>query len=338
LKADEAHLKIAVDAMGGDHAPESVVAGAIAAVRETGNRFEVLLVGPEAAVRAELGKFDTAGVALGVVDAPQVIDMHDDAMAGVRQKKQSSISVGITLHKEGGADAFVSAGHSGAVMSGATLILGRITGVSRPTIGTFFPTVNGIALVVDAGANVDCKPQHLAEFARMGSVYTRLILGIEKPRVGLLSIGEESSKGNDAVKEAHGLLQKSGLNFIGNIEGNDVLKGTADVVVCDGFTGNILLKFAESVPGFFKQQIRSYAAKGLVRKLKALVVRPVLKTALANMDYEEYGGVPVLGVNGVVLIGHGKSSPKAIKNLIFRAEELARRKITHHIQEALSLP
>jgi phosphate acyltransferase len=338
LKADKAHLKIAVDAMGGDHAPQSVVAGAVAALRETGNRFEVLLVGPESVVSAELARFDRTGLSLSIVDAPQVVDMHDDAMAGVRQKKQSSITIGITLHKEGGADAFVSAGHSGAVMSGATLLLGRIPGASRPTIGTFFPTVNGLTLVVDAGANVDCKPQHYAEFARMGSVYTKLILGIDNPRVGLLSIGEESSKGNDAVKEAHGLLQQSTLNFIGNIEGNDVLKGTADVVVCDGFVGNVLLKFSESVTGFFKQQIRNYDEKGMIRKLKALMIKPVLKTALANMDYEEYGGVPVLGTNGIVMIGHGKSSPKAIKNMILRAEELVRRNITHHIQEALSLP
>ncbi len=322
--------------MGGDHAPGSVLAGALDALRETGNRFGVVLVGPEPVLRKELDRFDHAGLSWEIVDAPQIIDMHADAMAGVRQKKDSSISVGITLHKEGRADAFISAGHSGAVMSGATLLLGRIQGVSRPPIGTFFPTLTGLARVVDAGANVDCKPQHYYEFARMGSVYTRIVCGIAEPKVGLLNIGEESSKGNDAAKEAYKLLKNSSLNFVGNIEGNDVLKGAADVVVCDGFTGNVLLKFAEGVPGFFKQRIREYAGKGIIRKLQALLLKPMLKSALANMDYEEYGGVPVLGTNGIVMIGHGKSSPKAIKNMILRAEELARRNLTTHIQSALS--
>ena len=321
--------------MGGDFAPRNVLDGTIAALRETGNRFNVILVGPESVIRNEMKNVQNESLNYQIVDASQVIDMHDVATAGVKQKKDSSISVGLMLNKQGEADSFVSAGHSGAVMSTATLILGRIDGISRPTIGTFFPTERGVCLVVDAGANVDCKPQYLYEFGLMGSIYISKMFKVPNPSIGLLNIGEEESKGNDTVKDAYKLLKQSRLNFIGNIEGRDILTGKADVVVCDGFTGNIILKFGESVPSFFKNRIKDVMAKKPYMKLFGLFVRSALRSAMKSMDYEEYGGVPVLGVNGVVIIGHGKSTPKAIKNMILRAEEMVRTNINKHIQEAL---
>jgi len=262
--------------------------------------------------------------------------MHDTAMAGVKQKRDSSISVGVTLLKDAKANAFVSAGHSGAVMSTAALILGRIEGISRPTIGTFLPTDHGVCLMVDAGANVDCKPQQLFEFALMGSIYSREMFQIKNPTIGLLNIGEEESKGSDVVKETYKLLRNSKLNFIGNVEGRDILPGKADVVVCDGFIGNVILKFGESVPAFFKGRIKAVISKNIAMKALSGILRNILRTALKSMDYEEFGGVPVLGVNGVVIIGHGKSTPKAIKNMILRAEEMVIKNINGRIQEILA--
>jgi len=322
--------------MGGDFAPRNVLTGALDALKETHNRFEIIFVGQEQLIRNELKQFHTEGLNLQVVDASQVIDMQDAATATVKQKRDSSISVGIALHKEGRADAFVSAGHSGAVMSTATLILGRIEGINRPTIGAFLPTVDGFCLLLDAGANVECKPQHLYEFALMGSIYTKEMFHVSEPKVGLLSIGEEESKGSDLIKETHKLLKLSKLNFIGNVEGRDILSGKIDVVVCDGFVGNIILKFGESVPSFLKNRIKREMGKNYFSKLIGLLVRKILRTALKSMDYEEYGGVPVLGVNGVTIIGHGKSTPKAIKNMILRAEEMCMKNINHRIQEALN--
>lgn len=322
--------------MGGDYAPHNVIAGAIDALRETNNRFEVLFVGPQSIVNAELSPVQYNGFTYQVIDASQVVDMHDSAIAALKQKRNSSITVGLALHKEGRADAFVSAGHSGAVMSTSTLILGRIEGIGRPTIGAFFPSERGVCLLLDAGANVDCKPQHLYEFAVMGSIYTSEMFHVKNPTVGLLNIGEEESKGNEVVKEAHKLLQQSNLNFIGNVEGRDILQGKAHVVVCDGFVGNVMLKFGESIPGFFKSRMKQVMKKSLLMKLVGALTRSTLRAALKSMDYEEYGGVPILGVNGVSIIGHGKSTPKAIKNMVLKAEEMVQKKINHHIQEALA--
>jgi glycerol-3-phosphate acyltransferase PlsX len=323
--------------MGGDYAPQNVIAGALDALRESQGRFEVLFVGPESVLGKELRVAPgSGGLAYQVVDASQIIEMHDPATVGLKGKRNSSISVGLTLHKEGKADAFVSAGHSGAVMSTSTLVLGRIAGIGRPTIGAFLPSQQGVCLLVDAGVNVDCKPQHLYEFGLMGSVYASDAMGVENPTVGLLSIGEEESKGNEAVRDAYKLFRKSRLNFIGNVEGRDILEGKAHVVVCDGFVGNVILKFAESVPGFFKDRMRKLAERSLRAKVLGLLIRGSLRSMMKSLDYEEYGGVPILGVNGVSIIGHGKSTPKAIKSMIFRAEEMVRKNINRHIQEVLS--
>lgn len=336
MDSNHEDIRIAVDAMGGDFAPKNVIAGTAAVVREASPRFTVVLVGPENIIRNELRQYPDIEGKVSIVDASQVIDMHDEAVAGIKQKRNSSISVGMTLHKEGKVQAFVSAGHSGAVLSSATLILGRIGNISRPTIGAFLPSERGVCLLLDAGANVDCKPQNLREFALMGSIYSREMFSIPQPSVGLVSIGEEESKGNDLTRGAHALLKDSKLNFIGNVEGRDILAGKADIVVCDGFIGNVLLKFGESIPAFFKSRLKLAAKKNIPLKIMGLFMRQALRGVMKSMDYEESGGVPILGVKGVVIIGHGKSTAKAIKNMILRAEETVRKNINERIQEALT--
>jgi len=263
--------------------------------------------------------------------------MNDAPVSALKQKPDSSLVVGVTLHRDKKADAFVSAGNTGAVTAASTLLLGRISGVSRPTIGAIFPSESGPALIVDAGAVTDCKPHFLLEFGVMGSIYSEYMLGKKTPRVGLLNIGEEESKGDDRTKETFALFQKNvhRVNFIGNIEGRDILGGKADVVVCDGFLGNVLLKFAESVPSFLKTKFRSYAEQGILKKIMMGVLRNPLRTIFKDFDYQEFGGVPLLGVNGVTIIGHGKSTPKAIKNMILRAEEMVNKRINHHIEQSL---
>jgi glycerol-3-phosphate acyltransferase PlsX len=329
-------IKIAVDAMGGDYAPENVIEGAIMALRESNNRFEIVFVGDEKKIKNELRKYDTIGLNYSIVDAPQVIEMDDIPTVALRRKKNSSIVVGMKLHSDGEVDAFASAGNTGAVLTAATFILGRIEGISRPTIGSVFPTESRRkSIILDVGANVDCKPNHLFEFAIMGSIYSSEILGQKNPKVALLNIGEESTKGGDVVLQAYQLLSESKLNFVGNVEGRDILLGKADVIVCDGFVGNIVLKFAESVLGVLKRKLRNYAMRNIFRRLTFGLLARGLRKALKEFDYQEYGGVPFLGVNGVAIIGHGSSTAVAIKNMIYRAEETVYRKINQKIKEAL---
>jgi glycerol-3-phosphate acyltransferase PlsX len=327
-------LRIVIDAMGGDFAPANEVAGTLQALEETKNGFEAILVGREEEIRKHTQGSEVR--ALTLVNASEVITMEDSPTAAVKQKKDSSLAVGMKLHQEGKADAFVSAGNTGAVLSASTLILGRVKGVGRPTIGAFFPSEQGVCLLVDAGTNVDCRPQHLYEFAVMGSIYVENVMKYENPTVALLNVGEERKKGTEVVQEAYRMLEKSGLNFIGNVEGRDILKGKAQVVVCDGFVGNVILKFGESVPSFLKSRLKNYASGGFLRTIMVGLMRKPLRTSLRDMDYEEHGGVPVLGVNGVSLIGHGRSSPKAIKNMILKAIEVAKSELNKHIEEALS--
>jgi len=270
------------------------------------------------------------------VHAPEVIDMHDLPTAALKTKRLSSIAVALQLHRDGKADAFISAGNTGAVLSAGTLILGRIKGVGRPTIGALVPTASAPCLLVDAGANVDCRPQHLLEFGVMGSIYVSAMRGIPSPRVGLLSIGEEDSKGNEVSLAALKLLRASPLHFVGNVEGRDVLSGDLDVVVCDGFVGNILLKFGESVPGFLKAKFKALAAGSPWNSMIGLLARSALRRVMKPLDYQETGGVPLLGVNGVVIIGHGKSSPLAFTNMIHKAEETVRKGVNMHIQKSLA--
>jgi glycerol-3-phosphate acyltransferase PlsX len=340
LNPQESYITIVVDAMGGDFAPAHEVRGAADALAERPGRFSVVLVGQQDRVDAELRKLEAERHTfprehLSIMHAPEVVSMEDGPTAALRTKKQSSIAVGLELQKNGKAQAFVSAGNTGAVLSASTLILGRVEGVGRPTIGALVPTVKSPCFLVDAGANVDCKPRHLFEFGVMGTIYMSALANVSSPRVGLLNVGEEESKGNEAVQESYRLLKESRLNFVGNVEGRDVLKGEVDVIVCDGFAGNILLKFGESIPAFFKSKFTAFAARGIRNKFIALIARNGLRGVMKELDYQEHGGVPLLGVNGVTIIGHGRSTPKAIKNMIFRAEEMVLKDVNGQIKKAL---
>lgn len=326
--------------MGGDYAPINTVAGALDALEESNARFSLILVGKQDEIRDEMHRAQVSrslpASAYSVVDAREVIEMHDLPNVALKAKKDSSITVGVNLHREGRADAFVSAGNTGAVMSASTLILGRIKGIGRPTIGALIPTESTPCLLLDAGTNVDCRPRHLFEFAVMGSIYVQAMLDKRNPAIGLLSIGEEETKGNEASLEAFKLLKQSKLNFAGNVEGRDILKGKVDVVVCDGFVGNILLKFGESIPSFFRTKFKAFASRSIVNKFMVLLARGGMRTVMKELDYQEHGGVPLLGVNGVSIIGHGGSTPKAIKNMIYRAEEMVNRQVNTHIQHAIA--
>jgi phosphate acyltransferase len=329
------NIRISLDAMGGDFAPRNEIEGAIEALRTANNRFEVVFVGPKDKIEDLLTKYSANNLNYSIVNAMQVIDMKDSPVSALREKKDSTISVGLNLHKNKEVDAFVSAGNTGAVVSASTLILGRLQRVSRPTIGAFLPSEKGLTLLLDAGAVTDCKPHFLYEFAIMGSLYAQLMFNRENPRIGLLNIGEEESKGDELSKAAYKLLENSSLNFMGNIEGRDILKGKADVVVCDGFTGNVILKFAESVIGLLKNKFKSYADRGVRQKVWMGMMRGTLRSILKEFDYQEYGGVPLLGVKGITIIGHGGSTPKAIKNMILKADEMIRKNINERIESAM---
>lgn len=329
----QATIRIALDAMGGDHAPAVVVEGAVAAAREPG--VEVILVGRAEVIKAELSKHDTSGLSLPIVHAEDVVEMDEHASTALRQKRQSSIAVGIGLVKEGDASAFVSAGNSGAVMAKALFGLGRIQGVERPAIGTVFPTKSGKCFILDIGANADCKPDYLVQFATMGSAYMERVFGISNPRVGLLSNGEEETKGNQLVQAVFPLLKAAPVNFVGNVEGKDVPSGMADVVVCDGFTGNVLLKLSEGVASSLFDVLKEELTSSLANKLAAMVLKPAFRRVKRRLDYAEYGGAPLLGVNGVVIIAHGRSNALAIKNAVRVAKQAADQKLVETMGKML---
>ncbi|MEO6696194.1 MAG: phosphate acyltransferase PlsX [Ignavibacteria bacterium] len=330
-------VKIVVDAMGGDFAPLNDVSGAVIAAEENPDDIEIILVGKQTLIDGELSKHKVKLSNLSVINANEVVTMEDSPTESLKTKADSSLSVGLNLVKEKKAHAFVSAGNTGAVMTASILKLGRIPGVGRPTIGSLFPTDQGKTMVFDVGASVDCKPNHLLEFAIMGNIYMKCVYNIENPRIGLLSVGEEKSKGDSLTLEAHELLKNSDLNFIGNVEGRDVLRGKADIIVCDGFVGNVILKFAESVLDVMKSKFKSYAEKGFLKKIWVGMMYGTLKNVvLKDFDYQEYGGVPLLGVNGISIIGHGKSSPIAIKNMIYKAEEMVKKGVNERIREQLA--
>ena len=327
---------IALDAMGGDFAPRNEVLAAVQTQIENPS-VKIILVGKKEEILNVLLKENLSFPDENIINADEVITMNDVPTLAIRTKKNSSIVIGTSLVKNKLADAFVSGGNTGAVLTAATLIIGRIKGVSRPAIGADFPTANGtVCSVYDVGASVDSKPNHLLEYAILGSIYAREISNIKNPKVGLLSVGEEDHKGNELVFSAQKLLKDSNLNFIGNVEGRDVLNGKADIIVCDGFVGNVILKFGESVFSFLKKKIKGYAELGLINKIKALVVKSVLKVALKDMDYQTHGGVPLLGVNGITIIGHGSSSPLAIKNMILKAKLMHEIKLIQKFEEELS--
>ena len=323
-------MNIAVDAMGGDHGPAPNVEGAALAVKELG--VSVTLVGDESQVREEMRRQGCRDARLTVRHAAQTVGMHESPALVARKKRDSSIWVATELVKSGDAVAVVSAGNTGASMVAAFFILGVIKGIERPAIAASLPTLTGTAVMLDVGANVDCTPEHLHQFALMGNEYGKHLFGKPNPRIGLLSIGEEDTKGNEATKEAFKLLKASPINFIGNVEGRDVFSGAADVVVCDGFIGNVALKITEGVADTIKKMLmREIAGSTLGRFAYLFMAQPLLRLR-RRMDYAEFGGAPLLGVNGITMICHGRSSAKAIKNAIRRAKGLAESRLNELIQ------
>jgi len=325
-------MKIAVDAMGGDNAPHAVVAGAVQAAKEYG--IGIILVGIEQVIQKELDKHHQAkSLPLEIRNATEVVDMLDSPATVFRRKKDSSIRIANELVKSGEAVAVISAGHTGAAMATSLFVLGKLEGIERPAIATIMPTMKGTCIILDVGANVDCRPNHLLQFAIMGEVYSKYLLKNMNPRVGLLSIGEEATKGNELTKEAFKLLTETSLNFIGNVEGRDVMSGNADVVVCDGFIGNVVLKISEAVAETIGLIIRENIGDNLIRKLGYFMMRPAFRSLKRRIDYAEYGGAPLIGINGISIISHGRSSDRAIKNAIRVAAELAKSDINKHIHE-----
>ena len=333
--------RVAVDAMGGDHAPRAAVEGAVRAAAEYG--VAVLLVGDEKAVRLELGRLDGDGLPLvEVVHAPETVAMDESPVSALRQKQGSSIHLACEQVRAGNAGAVVSAGNSGAVMAVAMSVLGRLPGVDRPGIITSIPTSRGRACLLDAGANVECKPLHLVQFAIMAEIYARVVRGVAEPRVGLLSNGEEESKGTELTRAAHAVLSKLPLRYVGYIEGRDLNSGAVDVVVTDGFTGNVALKTMEGFAGCFQDVMRGWFENGLRGKLAYLLLRKSVAALRAHVDYAEQGGAPLLGVKGVTIIAHGSSTPKAIKNAVRMASEALagdmNRKIIEEIGRMSEIP
>ena len=327
-------MKIVVDAMGGDHAPEAAVEGAVMAAREY--ETEIILTGLSDQIHAVLDRLDPDhNLPILVVHADEVVEMHDSPGKVLRSKRKSSMKIGLDLVKDGTASAFLSAGNTGAVLAYSTVILRPLNGVDRPAIAIQLPTLKGNAILLDAGANVDCKTSQLFQFGIMGHVFAEHILGKKNPRVGLLSIGEEDGKGNEIVKEAFQMLKASHINFIGNVEGKEVYRGNADVIVCDGFTGNVALKISESLAEMIGTNLKRMFQSNWLSKLGYLLLKPQLDEFKKKVDYSETGGAPLLGVNGVVIIAHGSSSAKAIKNAINRARELSEKNINAHIREGI---
>jgi len=322
-------MKIAVDAMGGDFGPKATVPGAVAAAEDFG--VDILLVGLESSVQRELARQPAAASRITVVDAPEAIGMGEGLLA-FRKKKASSIRVGAQLVRDGAADAFVSMGNTGAVVYVSRDVLGPLKGVDRPALALLVPGVEGQTLLLDVGANANCQPHNLVQFALMGKIFMTAVVGVADPRVGLMSIGEEKGKGNDLVKEAFDRLQTAPLRFIGNVEGKDLFSGTADVVVSDGFTGNVALKVSEGVVQSVVSMARHEITKDIFAKLGYLLMKRHLKKLYKKIDYSEYGGAQLLGVNGVIIIGHGRSNPTAVRNAVGRAREFVANRVQDTIQ------
>lgn len=328
-------VRVALDAMGGDRGPQVNVEGAIAVAREVG--VAVTLVGEESLLAELLAAQAVGGLPLSIHHAPESVEMGESPTAALRRKKRSSIRVGLDLVRQGHADAFVSAGNTGAVMATAFMVLGGLPGVERPAIAVIMPTLTGQAVLLDAGATVDCKARHLVQFAVMGKVYARDILGRPEPQVGLLSIGEEESKGNELTREAFkGLEEQPGLNFIGNVEGREVFAGNADVIVCDGFTGNVALKISEGLADALLHLLKGELQADLLSRAGALLLVPAFRRFRRRVDYAEWGGAPLLGVDGVCVISHGRSTAKAIKNAIRVAAGCVSNGVIGHIREGIA--
>ena len=328
-------VKVALDAMGGDNAPEQIVKGAIDAIKESSD-IKVYLVGKEALVNNELSKYNYNAEQIEVVDATEVIEMAEPPVMAIRKKKDSSIVKALHLVKEGTCDAFVSAGSSGAVLVGGQLVIGRIKGVERPPLAPLIPTETGVSLLIDCGANVDARPSHLVQFAKMGTVYMESVMGINNPKVAIVNIGAEEEKGNALVKETFPLLKNTPeINFIGSIEARDIPKGYADVIVCEAFVGNVILKLYEGVGGTLIKKVKEGMMTSLRSKIGALLVKPALKTCLKSFDLEEHGGAPLLGLKGLVVKTHGSSKAVEIKNTILQCKTFKEQNINEKIKNII---
>jgi len=329
-------MRIALDVMGGDHGPRATVEGAYLYLKESVSDDHVILVGDTDAIQEHMKRLPPKCCErLSIVHAPENIEMNESPTEAFKKKKNSSMAVGLQLHKEGSADAFVSAGNTGAQMAGSLLTLQRIPGVKRPAIGSFLPSEKGMVFMIDVGANVDCKSIHLLQFALMGNIFVSEVFNQANITTGLLSNGEEERKGNEVTLATHQLLKENLSNFYGNIEGRDILKGTTNIIVCDGFVGNALLKMAESVMGVISKAIRRSIGNNLFTNLGALLIKPAFTELKRHYDYQEYGGVPLLGVNGISIICHGNSTSKAIKNAIKVAKNMGEKNVNKLIAERL---
>ncbi len=323
-------MKIAIDVMGGDYAPRKIIEGINLAYTELGKLIEVKLVGNKETIK----KFPVSNK-FEIVDTSQIISPGEPPMEAYRKKKNSSLAKAIELQKDGSADVAISAGNTGAAVAFSILSLGRLEGADRPALATFFPTKTGKVLVLDVGANYGAKPENLRDFGIMGSLYLEKVFNLKNPSVGLLSMGREDTKGGKNVTEAHSLLSEANINFIGNVEGYDILSGRANVVVCDGFTGNAVLKFGESMVDFLITEIKEGSSKNLLATTGGLLMRPVFKKLSKKVDYEEYGGAILLGINGITVICHGRSNEMAIKNAILKGYKFYDLKVNSLIQESL---
>ncbi len=329
-------MRIAVDAMGGDNAPAAVVEGAVLAAREY--QIEVLLVGQQEVISSMLSGSDPGKGNVEVVHASQVVQMDGSAIEAVRRKRDSSIAVAARLLKEGEADAMVSAGNTAAVYATARAFLGKLKGVPRPAIATIIPNVADFTILLDVGANAGgCRSEDLLQFAIMGQAYAKDVMGKENPRVGLLSVGEEESKGSPVTLGALPLLGQLPINFVGNVEGKDIINGTTDVVVCDGFVGNVILKFAEGMAEAIFDLLKAELSQSLLAKLGVVLARPALRRVKKRVDYAEYGGAPLLGLQGACIICHGKSDAYAIKNAVRVASEFVSHNVNQHIEENIQV-
>lgn len=330
-------IRIALDAMGGDYAPEKAVLGAVNARRQLGNKVEILLVGQQAALEKALEAAGYDGGGLHLIDAPEVIEMGESPAVAVKTKPRSSIHIGAGLQKAGKADVFISAGNTGAVLGASLFILGRLPGVMRPSVMGYYPTTQGWCIIVDAGTNVDCKPEHLVQFAQMGAVFVQKVMKVEAPSVGLMNIGEEPGKGNELVKAAYEMLKtQKGIRFLGNIEGRDLLHHAADVVVTDGFVGNVMLKLGEGIATAIREMAEAEMIARNLPEEEQRHIDQVVRGAIRRFDYQEVGGAPLLGVNGNVLIMHGSSKEMAFEQIIYRGVELAESKLPQAIAEAFA--
>jgi len=326
---------IAVDAMGGDFAPRHVVDGALAAARHFD--LGVALVGPRAHIDAELRRHDDVDPGrLRIVEATDIVAMTDSPSAALRRKPNASIKVAAEIVARGEASALFSAGHTGATVMAAYAAFGTLPGVDRPALAATIPTRRRPAILLDVGASVECRPQHLLQFAIMGSVYARVVFGLDSPRVGLLSIGEEASKGNELTREAHRLLKMSPLAFIGNVEARDVYSGNADVIVCDGFTGNVALKISEGLVDVVETLLRDELSSTITMRVGSLLTRRALRRFKRRVDYSEYGGAPLLGLAGVTIVGHGRSSAKAVRNAVALAYRFASQRFIERVEQNIA--